>query len=72
MKNKWTGFIKKNIWTLLFALFICVGMGISATLSSGTLEPNKWNPIVTHAPSTPTMTLVPADGWWTKIATPTP
>ncbi len=72
MKNKFAGFAKKNIWILLFALFICVGVGVSAYLGSGTGEPNNWNLVVTYAPSTPTLTLVPSDGWWTKVATPTP
>ena len=64
---------KKNLLIVLFALFICVGVSVSAYLGSD--DPgidNSWTAAITHSPSTPTSTLVPDTGWWTLIATPTP
>ena len=64
---------KKNLLIVLFTLFVCIGVGVSAYLGSD--DPgidNNWNVAITHAPSTPTNTLVPDTGWWSAIATPTP
>ena len=63
--------MKKNLVTMLFALFICVGIGLSAYFGSqiSGIDTN-WSVAITHLPSTPTSTLVPDTGWWTTIATP--
>ncbi len=83
MKKKWfdalgkfnikniSGFIKGNLLMVLFALFICIGMSISAYLGSDAPDSGKtWSVEITHAPSTPTPTLVPNTGWWSAVATP--
>ena len=65
--------MKKNLVIMLFALFMCFGIGLSAYFESkisGT--GNNWRVALTYSPSTPTGTLVPDTGWWTTIATPTP
>lgn len=71
--KKISGFIKKNLLMVLFALFICVGVGVSAYLGSDvTGIDNHWGSDIHHASSTPTPTLVPDTGWWSSVATPTP
>ncbi len=66
-------FTKNNLLMVLFALFICTGVGVSAYLGSDVTDVEKtWNAAITHEPSTPTPTLVPNTGWWSAIATPTP
>jgi hypothetical protein len=68
-----SGFIKRNLLMVLLALFVCLGISISAYLGSDVNDSDKtWNAAITHAPSTPTPTLVPDTGWWSAIATPTP
>ncbi|MCJ7435763.1 MAG: hypothetical protein MUO77_19965 [Anaerolineales bacterium] len=68
-----SGFVKKNLLIVLFAVFICIGVGVSAYLGSDvTGFDNNWSVSITHAPSTPTPTLGPDTGWWTTIVTPTP
>lgn len=68
-----SGFTKKNLLMVLFALLICVGVGVSAYLGSDVSGAQEdWDAAITHAPSTPTPTLVPATGWWSTVATPTP
>jgi hypothetical protein len=63
--------MKKNLVIMLFALFICVGIGLSAYFGSKiSYIDNHWSVAITHSPSTPTSTLVPDTGWWTTIATP--
>ena len=65
-------FIKRNLLMVLFALFVCVGVSLSAYLGSNAVDSVKnWNVNITHAPSTPTPTLVPDTGWWSAVATPT-
>jgi len=61
---------KRNLLIVLFAVFICVGVGFSAWLVSRVTSPGDWNVNITHIPSTPTPTLVPDTGWWTGVATP--
>ena len=64
---------KRNLLIVLFALFICLGISMSAYLGSDvTGFDNNWSVSITHAPSTPTPTLGPDTGWWTTIVTPTP
>jgi hypothetical protein len=64
---------KRNLLIVLFALFICLGISMSAYLGSDvTGSDNTWSVSITHAPSTPTPTLGPDTGWWTTIVTPTP
>ena len=71
--KKISGFTKRNLLIVLFALFICVGVSISAYLGSDVPDfDNNWSVAITHAPSTPTPTFVPDTGWWSTIATPTP
>lgn len=66
-----SGFIKGNLLMVLFALFICIGMSMSAYLGSDAPDSDRiWSVEITHAPSTPTPTLVPNTGWWSAIATP--
>ena len=66
-------FTKKNLLIVLFALFICVSVGVSAYLGSDASGvQNSWDIAITHAPTTPTLTLVPDTGWWSTVATPTP
>ena len=68
-----SGFTKKNLLMVLFALFICIGVGVSAYLGSDVTDAqDSWDVAITHAPSTPTPTLVPDSGWWSTVATPTP
>jgi hypothetical protein len=63
--------MKKNLVIMLFALFICIGIGLSAYFGSKISGiDNNWRVAITHSPSTPTSTLVPDTGWWTTIATP--
>ena len=63
----------RNLLIVLFAVFICIAIGVSAYLGSDvTGSDNNWSVSITHAPSTPTPTLVPDTGWWTTIVTPTP
>ena len=70
--RKISGFTKRNLLIVLFALFICVGVGVSAYLGSNPPGPNNnWNVNITHMPSTPTPTLLPDTGWWTTVSTPT-
>ena len=67
-----SGFIKRNLLMVLLALFVCLGISISAYLGSDVTESGKtWSAAITHVPSTPTSTLVPDTGWWSAIATPT-
>ena len=71
--KKISGFTKKNLLMVLFALFICVGVGLSAYLGSDvTGIDNHWSSDIHHASSTPIPTLVPDTGWWSTVATPTP
>lgn len=66
-------FIKKNLLMVLLALFVCVGVSLSAYFGSDVTDvQNGWEVAITHAPSTPTPTLVPDTGWWSTVATPTP
>jgi hypothetical protein len=68
-----SGFIKKNLLMVLLALFVCLGISISAYLGSDVTDAQDgWEVAITHAPSTPTPTLVPDTGWWSAITTPTP
>jgi hypothetical protein len=69
--RKLSGFAKKNLLVVLFALFICAGVGVSAYFGSNTSEVATWQVNITHVPSTPTQILVPDTGWWNKVATPT-
>lgn len=63
--------MKKNLVIILFALFICIGIGLSAYFGSNDSGIDKhWSVSITHSLSTPTSTLVPDTGWWTTIATP--
>jgi len=63
--------MKKNLVIMLFALFICLGIGLSAYFGSKISGiDNNWNVAITHSPSTPTSTLVPDAGWWSTITTP--
>ena len=63
--------MKKNLVITLFALFICIGIGVSAYFGSKISGiDNNWSVAITHSPSTPTSTLVPDTGWWTTITTP--
>ena len=68
--RKIRGLAKKNLLVVLFGLFICIGVGVSAYFGSDTSEVVTWQANVTHAPSTPTQTLVPDTGWWSEVATP--
>jgi hypothetical protein len=71
--RKISGIIKKNLLMVLLAVFVCVGVSLSAYLGldvSGV--DNNWSAAITHTPSTPTHTLVPDTGWWSTVATPTP
>jgi hypothetical protein len=63
-------FATRNLLIILFALFICAGVGVSAYFGSDTSEVAAWQMNITHAPSTPTQTLVPDTGWWNEVATP--
>ena len=66
-------FIKKNLLMVLLALFVCVGISLSAYFGSDVADlQDSWEVAITHAPSTPTPTLVPDTGWWSTVATPTP
>ncbi len=68
-----SGFTKKNLLMVLFTLFICTSVGVSAYFGSDVTDVDKtWNAAITHMPTTPTPTLVPDTGWWSAIATPTP
>jgi hypothetical protein len=68
-----SGFIKRNLLMVLLALFVCVGVSLSAYFGSDVTDvQDNWEAAITHAPSTPTSTLVPDTGWWSAIATPTP
>ena len=68
-----SGFTKRNLLMVLFALFFCMGVGMSAYLGSNvTGGDNAWSVSITYSPSTPTPTLGPDTGWWSAIATPTP
>ena len=68
-----SGFIKKNLLMVLLALFVCVGLSLSAYLGLDvTGVDNNWSAAITHTPSTSTPTLVPDTGWWSTITTPTP
>jgi hypothetical protein len=67
-----SGFTKRNLLIVWFVLCICVSVSVSAYLVSRVTSPDAWNVNVTHAPSTPTPTLVSDTGWWSAIATPTP
>ncbi|MBI1793383.1 MAG: hypothetical protein HYR70_04240 [Chloroflexi bacterium] len=72
-KTQTIEFSKKNALALLIVLFACVGIFVFAWL--GSKKPgDKWNAAATFLPSTPTMTLAPAQGWWTtpSPAIPTP
>jgi hypothetical protein len=63
--------MKKNLVIMLFALFICIGIGLSAYFGSKiSAIDNNWSVAITHLSFTPTSTLVPDTGWWTTIATP--
>jgi archaellum component FlaF (FlaF/FlaG flagellin family) len=63
--------MKKNLVIMLFALLICVGIGLSAYFGSNISgSDTNWRVAITHSPSTPTSTLVPDTGWWTTITTP--
>ena len=67
-----SGFIKKNLLMVLLALFVCVGVSLSAYFGSDVTDVQDiWNVSITHAPSTPTPTLVPNTGWWNTVTTPT-
>lgn len=68
--RKIRGLAKKNLLVVLFGLFICIGVGVSAYFGSDTSEVAAWQANITHAPSTPTQTLVPDTGWWSEVATP--
>jgi hypothetical protein len=68
--RKIRGLAKKNLLFVLFALFICVGIGVSAYFGSDSPDVEAWSLSITHAPSTPTPTLVPDTGWWSEVATP--
>jgi hypothetical protein len=68
-----SGFIKRNLLMVLLAVFVCLGISMSAYLGSDDSGiDNHWSIAITHAPSTATSTLVPDTGWWSAIATPTP
>jgi ACR3 family arsenite efflux pump ArsB len=67
-----SGFTKRNLLIVWFVLCICVSVSVSAYLVSRVTSPDAWNVNVTHAPSTPTLTLVSDTGWWSAITTPTP
>ena len=68
-----SGFIKKNLLMVLLALFVCVGLSLSAYLGSNATDSNNnWSAAITHMPSTSTPTLVPDTGWWSTVTTPTP
>ena len=67
-----SGFIKKNLLMVLLALFVCVGISLSAYFGSDVTDvQDNLEAAITHVPSTPTPTLVPDTGWWIKVATPT-
>ena len=70
--KKISGFAKRNLLIVLFALSVCFGVGISAYLVSSVTSPDTWNVNITHMPSTPTPILVPDAGWWNAVVTPTP
>jgi hypothetical protein len=64
--------VKKNLLIVLFVVFICLGVSLSAYLGSDAPDSDKhWSEAITHVPSTPTPALVPETGWWNTIATPT-
>ena len=68
-----SGYIKKNLLMVLLALFVCVGLSLSAYLGSDVAGTDKnWSANITYVPSTPTPTLVPDIGWWSTVSTPTP
>lgn len=70
--KKISGFVKKNLLMVLFVLFICVGVGVSAYLESDVADiENQWS-AVPYSPTTPTPTFIPDTGWWSTVATPTP
>ncbi len=69
--KKVSRFTKRNLLIVWFVLCICVSVSVSAYLVSRVTSPDAWNVNITHAPSTPTPTLVPDTGWWNAIATPT-
>ncbi len=69
--KKVSSFTKRNLLIVWFVLCVCVSMSASAYLVSSVTIPAAWNVNITHAPSTPTPTLVPDTGWWSAIATPT-
>ncbi len=71
MKNI-SRFTKKNLLIVLFGLFICIGVGLSAYVGSDEAGVQKdWSITSTHVPSTPTPTLVANTGWWRTVTTPT-
>jgi hypothetical protein len=63
---------KKNLLIMLFALFICIGVGVSAYLGLDAVGEHGWNPTIVYASTTPTPTLAPNNGWWSDIGTPPP
>ncbi|CAG0955715.1 hypothetical protein ANAEL_00329 [Anaerolineales bacterium] len=69
--RKIRGLAKKKWLVVLFALFIFVGVGVSAYFGSDSPDVETWSLSIAHAPSTPTPTLVPDIGWWSQVATPT-
>ena len=72
IKN-FSGFIKRNLLVVLLALFVCLGISMSAYLGSDVTDSdNNWSDSITHTLSTSTPTLVPETGWWSAVATPTP
>ena len=56
---------------VLVILFACISVFIFSGLGDKT--PNeKWNDTAaTFSAATPTVTLAPAQGWWSNVATPT-
>ena len=71
--KKISGFTKKNLLMVLLALFVCVGVSLSAYFGSDMTDvQDRWEVAITHVPSTPTPALVPDTGWWSTVTTPTP
>ena len=65
------GAAKRSMFFALVALFACAAIGLSVYLDS-TRDRDDWSVPGINSTSTPTAALLPAEGWWDTVATPTP
>lgn len=62
---------KRNILIVCLVAFACLAFFVSAYLNS--IHDNEdWKAPGVNSTSTPTSALIPVEGWWISVSSPTP